>query len=238
MHSVKALHEGVGRLFNHSLAPRSGTPTSQMQPTRPQDSEDDATFARIALPLLPAVSRIAACLTRNKADADDLVQDTFLKAFRHWHTYVPGSDCRRWLAAICRNTHYAQRTRERWVTSVGDEMELETFAAVQLHKLAIERGVEGMFARLDLACAIQAAIALLPEPYLRVVLLVDVEDLGYGEAAELLEIPIGTVRSRLYRARRLLQEQLTHYAVDAGFGIPAARTAHAGTAPGGDDGQS
>jgi RNA polymerase sigma-70 factor, ECF subfamily len=193
--------------------------------TGPLDPSADATFARVALPLLPAVARLASMLTRNAADTDDLVQDTFLKAYRHWHTFVPGSDCRRWLSAICRNTFFAQRTRARWVTAVGDEMELETFAAVQLHKLAVERGVEDMFARLDIAPAIRRAIDQLAEPYRDVVLLVDVDDLRYEEAAELLGVPVGTVRSRLYRARRLLQAQLTCYAADAGFGAPAMPTA-------------
>ena len=182
-----------------------------------QESNRDADFTRIALPWLPAVARLARSLTRDAADAEDLVQDTFLKAYRHWETFVPDSDCRRWLAAICRNTFYAQRTRARWVTAVGDEMELETFAAVQLHKLSVERGVEDLFSRVDLAPAIRRAIDALPESFRGAVELVDVNDLTYEEAAERLHIPVGTVRSRLYRGRRLLQHALTSYALDAGF---------------------
>ena len=177
----------------------------------------DAEFARVALPLLPVVARVAQALTRDAVDAEDLVQDTYLKAYRHWHTFEPGSDCRRWLSAICRNTFFAQRARQRWVTAVGDDLELETFAAVSLHKLARDRGVEDMFARLDLAPAIHMAIDALDPPFRDVVRLVDVEDLRYEEAADVLAIPIGTVRSRLYRARRQLQETLVHYAIDAGF---------------------
>lgn len=182
-----------------------------------QREERDAEFARLALPLLPTVARVAAALTHDPTDAQDLVQDTYLKAYRHWHTFVPGSDCRRWLAAICRNTWFAQRARRRWVTPVGDDLELETYAAVQLHKLAREQGVEDMFARVDLAPAIQRAIAALPESFRAVVQLVDVDDFRYEEAAELLGIPIGTVRSRLYRARRELQAALVTWAADAGF---------------------
>ena len=179
--------------------------------------ERSAEFARVALPLLPTVARIAGSLARDGADADDLVQETFLKAFRHWHTFVPGSDCKRWLAAICRNTYFAQRARERWVTAVGDDMELETFAAVPLHKLARERGVEDVFARLDVAPAIRRAIDALGPPFRAVVLLVDVDELRYEEAADVLGIPVGTVRSRLYRARRELQQALVAHAIDAGF---------------------
>ncbi len=183
----------------------------------PPDAERDTEFARLALPLLPVVARVAQALTKDTTDAEDLVQDTFLKAYRHWNTFVTGSDCRRWLSAICRNTFYAQRARERWVTAVGDDLELETFAAVSLHKLARDRGVEDMFARLDLAPAIQTAIEKLEPAHRDIVRLVDVEDLRYEEAADLLGIPIGTVRSRLYRARRQLQQELVQYAIDAGI---------------------
>ena len=198
-------------------------------------AERDAEFARVALPLLPTVARVAGRLVRDGADADDLVQETFLKAYRHWHTFVPGSDCRRWLAAICRNTFFAQRTRERWVTAVGDDMELETYAAAHLHTRAIERGVEDLFARIDVAPAIRQAIDALDAHFRDVVLLVDVEEFRYEEAAELLGIPVGTVRSRLYRARRQLQQVLITYAIDAGFSrvrLPATSTPTAVSTPG------
>ena len=193
------------------------------------DAARDAEFARVALPLLPVVARVAQALTRDAADAEDLVQDTFLKAYRHWHTFDAGSDCRRWLSAICRNTFFAQRARQRWVTAVGDDLELETFAAVSLHKLARDRGVEDLFERLDLAPAITDAIAALDAPFRDVVRLVDVEDLRYEEAADVLGIPVGTVRSRLYRARRQLQQTLVEYAIDAGFrraALPLLATHH------------
>ena len=177
----------------------------------------DAEFTRIALPLLPAVVRVARALTHDAADADDLVQDTYLKAFRHWSTFDQAGDCRRWLSAICRNTFFAQRSRQKWLTAVGDDQELETFAAVSLHKLAREKGVEDMFARMDLAPAIRRAISALDPAFRDVVQLVDVEELRYEEAADVLGVPIGTVRSRLYRARRLLQAALVEYASDAGY---------------------
>ncbi|MEP6730153.1 MAG: sigma-70 family RNA polymerase sigma factor [bacterium] len=182
-----------------------------------QPDSRDVEFARVALPLLPVVARVAQALTRDAVDAEDLVQETYLKAYRHWNTFDAGSDCRRWLSAICRNTFFAQRSRQRWVTAVGDDQELETFAAVRLHALARDRGVEDMFDRLDLAPAIQKAIDTLEPPFRDVVRLVDVEDLRYEEAADVLRIPIGTVRSRLYRARRVLQQMLVQFAIDAGF---------------------
>lgn len=187
-------------------------------PDAPDANPDrDAEFARIALPLLPSVARVANALTRDAADADDLVQETFLRAFRHWATFDQSSDCKRWLSAICRNTYFAQHARQRWVTAVGDDQELETFAATNLHKLAREKGVEDLFARLDLGPAIQKAIGDLEPLYRDVVRLVDVQELRYEEAADALGVPVGTVRSRLYRARRQLQQSLVQYAIDAGF---------------------
>lgn len=184
----------------------------------------DTDFARVALPQLPAIARVARALTRDPADADDLVQETYLKAFRFWSTFIPGSDVRRWLSAICRNTYFAQRNRQKWVTAVGNDLDLETFAAVSLHKLARERGVEDLFARLDLGPQIQRAIDALEPAQREVVQLVDVQELRYEEAAELLGIPIGTVRSRLYRARRVLQQALVEYATDAQFTLQAKPT--------------
>lgn len=186
--------------------------------------EADAQFVNVALPLLPTVTRIARALTRDEADADDLVQETFLRAHRHWSTFVPNSDCKRWLAAICRNTFLKQRVRERWVTAVGDDLELETFAAVRLHKAARDTGVEDMFTRLDIAPAIAAAIAQLDPVFRGVVTLVDVDGLTYEEVADILGVPIGTVRSRLYRARRQLQQSLLAFAVDAGFRAEVQRS--------------
>ncbi|MES2177686.1 MAG: sigma-70 family RNA polymerase sigma factor [Gemmatimonadota bacterium] len=197
---------------------------------QPSASSRDDEFARIALPLLPVVARVAHSLTRDAAETEDLVQDTYLKAFRHWHTFEPGSDCRRWLSAICRNTFFAQRSRQRWVTAVGDDQELETFAAVSLHKLAREQGVEDMFSRVDLAPAIHDAIDRLEPLFRDVVRLVDVQELQYDEAAEVLGVPIGTVRSRLYRARRQLQQALVQYAIDAGYAVRTlSPPSHAGS---------
>lgn len=185
-------------------------------PPRNTAGPDDE-FSRQALAELPAVLRVARALTRNEPDADDLVQETYLRAFRHRHTFLPGSDCRRWLCAICRHTYFGQRARERWVTAVGDDLELETFAVVHAHGRLRERGQDDLFARIDLAPAIRAAIEALPPLFAEVVRRVDVEGLSYEEAALALGIPVGTVRSRLYRARRQLQDALIAYALDGGF---------------------
>jgi len=176
----------------------------------------DRAFADAALPQLPALKRVAIALAGNEADADDLVQETFLRAYRHWNTFEPGSDCRRWLSTICRNAFLEQRRRESRSTAVEDQ-ELESLAAARLHNQARASGVDHMFTRLDLGPAISQAIASLEPIYRDVVVLADAEGFTYEEVAEALGVPIGTVRSRLYRARRQLQESLLAYAIDAGF---------------------
>ena len=160
-------------------------------------------------------------LAGNEADADDLVQETFLRAYKHWHTFERGSDCRRWLSTICRNAFLEQRRREARSVAVEDQ-ELESLAAARLHNHARASGVDHMFTRLDLGPAISAAIAALEPPFRDVVVLADVEGFTYEEVAESLSIPVGTVRSRLYRARRHLQEALLQYAIDAGFSTASA----------------
>lgn len=176
----------------------------------------DASFRCEALPWLPHVARYARVLARDPADADDLVQETFLRAYNAWDSYQPGTSCRSWLFTICRNVHLrgVQRDARMYTT---DDPDAESVASAGLYHYAAGRGLDTVFDRVDLRDAVQDAIATLPAEYRDVVLLVDVQDLPYGEAASALGIPLGTVRSRLFRARRLLQAQLIAFAEDAGF---------------------
>lgn len=176
----------------------------------------DAAFEQEALPWLDDVYRFALSLTRDEADADDVVQDTFLRAFRSWHTYMPGSDCRRWLFTICRNVFLRSRERSRPTVEL-ESAEVDAAAAGSVYATAAREGLEDIFLRLDLAPAISEALNKIPEPFRATLIIVDVEDQSYESAAELLAVPIGTVRSRLFRGRRLMQEQLLTYAIDAGF---------------------
>jgi RNA polymerase sigma-70 factor (ECF subfamily) len=181
------------------------------------------TFEAVALPHLPAVARVARALTRDAVDADDLVQETFLRALRHWNTFIPGSDCRRWLATICRNVFLAQAQRGQLVTAVEDDA-LEAYAAADAHMSARAAGLNDLFDRFELGPAIREAITALAPAFRDVVTLYDVEGFSYEEIAELLMIPLGTVRSRLYRARRQLQEALISHAIDRGFASTEATT--------------
>ena len=170
-----------------------------------------------ALPWVDDVHRFALSLTRDEADADDVVQDTYLRAYKSWHTYVPGSDCRRWLFTICRNVFLRSLERQTPTVELGGP-DSESTAVGALFREASDAGLEHLFARVDLGPALEAALARVPEPFRSAVILVDVEDQSYESAAQILRVPIGTVRSRLFRGRRLMQELLLAYARDAGFG--------------------
>jgi RNA polymerase sigma-70 factor (ECF subfamily) len=184
--------------------------------------ETHADFQRVALPWLAHVSRYARLLARNPSDADDLTQETFLRAYRGWGTFREGTDCRRWLFAICRNTFLRTRHRERRMVAV-DDPEAEVSATTQLYWDAVGSGLDDVFDRVDFRPALERCLrAMLPE-YAEAALLVDVQGYTYADAASELGVPVGTIRSRLFRARRLLQEGLMDYARD--LGLEAARPA-------------
>lgn len=190
-------------------------------------------FGREALLWLDDVFRFAQSLTRDVSDAEDLVQETYLRAFRSWHTYRPDrldGDARRWLFTICRNAFLRSRERLARETTLA-EGDLASWvpglsgggggAPSQTHEGPLASAeTEAMLSRLDLAPALARAVGELPEPYRAAVVLVDVEDQSYDAAAEALGIPLGTVRSRLFRGRRLLQERLIEFARDAGLAGP------------------
>jgi RNA polymerase sigma-70 factor, ECF subfamily len=184
--------------------------------TQRVSQQPDITFEQEAIPWIDDVYRFALSLTRDESDADDVVQDTFLRAFRSWHTYLPGSDCRRWLFTICRNVFLRSRERARPMVEL-ESGELDLAIVGSLYGDSARDSVENIFSRLDLAPAIADALSNVPEPFRSTLVLVDVEDQSYEAAAEVLRVPIGTVRSRLFRGRRLMQEQLLIYARDAGF---------------------
>ena len=188
------------------------------------DAARDAAFEREALPWLDDVYRFALSLTRDDADADDVVQETYLRAYRSWHTFLPGTECRRWLFTICRNVFLRARERQRPTVDLQDG-EQDAVAAGAVYAAARERGYDDLFATLDLAPALRDALGELAEPFRSAVILVDVEDMTYESAAHVMGVPIGTVRSRLFRGRRLLQEKLLTVAEDLGFVTTSAEGA-------------
>jgi RNA polymerase sigma-70 factor (ECF subfamily) len=178
--------------------------------------EGDLRFEAEALPYIDDVYRFALSLTRDAADADDVVQETFLRAYRSWHTFQPGSDARRWLFTITRNVFLRARERERKHVDVEDG-DLESVMAFNAHGDLLRDGSDQILSRIDLQPALKRAIDELEEPFKSAVVLVDLEDQSYEAASQILGVPIGTVRSRLFRGRRVLQDKLITYARDAGF---------------------
>ena len=176
----------------------------------------DRSFEDEALPWVDDVYRFALSLTHDAVDAEDVVQDTFLRAYKSWHTYVPGSDCRRWLFTICRNVFLRSLERRSTTIDFGDA-EGDALASRAMFREATRDSTDDLFSRLDLGPAIERALARLPEPFQSTLVLVDVEDQPYEAAATILGIPVGTVRSRLFRGRRLMQEMLLTHARDAGY---------------------
>ena len=191
---------------------------------RPRDADgatdgappQDANFELEALPWVDDVYRFARSLTRNDTDAEDVVQDTYLRAYKSWHTFQPGSDARRWLFAIARNVFL--RSRERVRPEVDpNEGDIEKVDSSTRLSGAGRDTTEALLSRIDLGPALTGALDQLAEPFRSAVVLVDVEDQSYDAAAQVLGVPVGTVRSRLFRGRRLLQEMLMDYAQDAGY---------------------
>jgi RNA polymerase sigma-70 factor, ECF subfamily len=175
-------------------------------------------FEREALVHLDSVYCFARSLTREDAAAEDLAQDTFLNAWRSWHRYTPGTNCKAWLFTICRHLRVRQATRARREEPVGDTAELDALASAALHASVSETDRDGGFLDMpELGDALRAAMAKLPEEYREVVALSDVHDQSYQAIAAVLGVPVGTVKSRLYRGRRLLQEALLAFARDAGI---------------------
>ena len=169
-------------------------------------------FEDLALPLLPSLYNVAFWLSRNPTDAEDLVQETFLKALRGFATFEPGSNFRAWIFRILRNTYLTSRTGLAAMRTVAleDELDDRNESGTALYpEGAIDRETpERNLIRLSDRAALQAAMEKLPPPLLEVILLCDVEEMKYREIATVLEIPIGTVMSRIARARTALRGEL------------------------------
>jgi RNA polymerase sigma-70 factor (ECF subfamily) len=149
-----------------------------------------------------AVHRFALHLTRDTVRAEDLVQETYLKAWVHRDQYEPGSNARAWLFRICRNVFLKGEQRTDRETAIEDA-ELEALGAAGLHASVAGSDPEGtVFERPELDAVLQRALMQLPEEYRTVVTCVDLEDQSYANCAEILGVPLGTVRSRLFRGRR------------------------------------
>jgi RNA polymerase sigma-70 factor (ECF subfamily) len=169
-------------------------------------------FEELAIPCLASLYNVAFWLSRNAADAEDLVQETFLKALRGYASFQPGSNFKAWIFRILRNTYLTSRSGLAARRTVALEEELgehESGTAVYPEGAIDRETPELNLIRLNDRGALHAAMESLPAPLLEVVLLCDVEEMKYREAAAVLEIPIGTVMSRIARARTALRQSLS-----------------------------
>ena len=178
-------------------------------------------FEEEALPHLDAVYRFALGLTGSASEADDLVQETFLRAFKAWDQFERGTKAKSWLFTICRNVFLRGRERtQRHDEIVSDTADRSGPASSPVNPVWVSAlGVdpEGDFFESIVDDRIMEAIAALPEEYRTAVFLSDVEGLSYAEIAEMVDVPVGTVKSRLFRGRRRLQEVLYEHAVEMGY---------------------
>lgn len=175
-------------------------------------------FMQLAFPHMNLLYGVAYRLTGNRADAEDMVQDTYLKAYRFFHRFEPGTNFRAWIYRIMINLYRSRlRQRDRRPKLVLSE-QLEGTATKSLYADA----QHGSSAALDrFGDEVQSALDRL-SPKMRVVVeLVDIRGLSYRESAEILGCPVGTVMSRLYRARGRLQRSLTRLARSRGYGSGA-----------------
>jgi RNA polymerase sigma-70 factor (ECF subfamily) len=170
---------------------------------------------------MDAVFRFALRLSGARDQAEDLVQETFLRAFRSWDKYTPGTQCKSWLFTICRNVFLRQRERgQRHDEIVSENVDRSSGAFEVVNPVwvkAVKADPEGEFFDAIVDEVVLRHIQDLPEDYRTAVVLSDLEGLTYQEIAEMTEVPVGTVKSRLFRGRRTLQSKLYEYAVSMGY---------------------
>lgn len=182
---------------------------------------DQATFAEQAMPLMDSLYSAALRMTRNPADAEDLVQETYLKAYRGFGGFEQGTNLKAWLYRILTNTYInTYRAKKRR----PDETDLEEVEDLYLYRRlgGLEGATAGRSAEDELLDwftddEVKDALEALPEQFRMAVLLADVEGFAYKEIAEILDVPIGTVMSRLHRGRRGLQKRLYEFAKERGL---------------------
>ncbi|MGH7904617.1 MAG: sigma-70 family RNA polymerase sigma factor [Candidatus Dormibacteraceae bacterium] len=176
--------------------------------------EQESAFSVEALTHLDTLYRGALRLTRDPDQAQDLVQDTYVRALRYQHSFEAGTNMKAWLFAIMRNLFW-----DRFRAGRQEELSLDDGDDFALYDRLRDKGPGPESQVLDQLAATEvvSAVETLPPLHREVVLLVDVEGFAYKDAARILDVPIGTVMSRLHRARRQLQQSLYGYAVESGI---------------------
>jgi RNA polymerase sigma-70 factor, ECF subfamily len=186
-----------------------------------QGMADQATFADQAMEFMPALYTAALRMTRNAAEAEDLVQETYLKAYRAFGSFEQGTNLKAWLYKILTNTFinaYRSRRRRPEQTEIEDVEDLYLYRRLGgLEGASAGRSAEDEVLDRFTDADVKEALESLPETFRMAVLLADVEGFSYREIADILDIPIGTVMSRLHRGRRALQKALLEFGMERGL---------------------
>ncbi|MBU0553190.1 sigma-70 family RNA polymerase sigma factor [Myxococcota bacterium] len=179
-------------------------------------------FEEVALPQADVLYSAALRMTRDPSQAEDLVQETLLRAYRFWHRFEPGTHIKAWLLRIQTNLFINQYRRRQREHRVLDDRQVDDL--LERHAVAVQASLpqetRAEFIKHVVSDEVFAALDLLPFEFRMTVLLADMHDLSYKEIAEILSCPVGTVMSRLHRGRKLLQAQLFEYAVERGIITP------------------
>ncbi|MFZ8925253.1 MAG: sigma-70 family RNA polymerase sigma factor [Candidatus Nanopelagicales bacterium] len=181
---------------------------------------DRSDFAATAMEFAPQLYSAALRMTRNRADAEDLVQETMLRGYRSFHTFTEGTNLRAWLFRILTNVYinrYRAAQRRPDESDLADVEDMYLYRRVpSMESAAASLSAEEQFLDLFTDDEVKTALENLPESFRLPVLLADVEGFAYREIAEMLDVPIGTVMSRLHRGRKAMQRELYEYAQEKG----------------------